>query len=352
MISSNESQAGSRVHLELGGVMPRPREPLDGGALDVPRSVQDAGNSLLDLRKRTRVELDGVVVGYDEPLDLMLVAAVAGGHVLLEGPPGVAKTLMAGAIARVLGVSFKRVQFTPDTAPEEITGRIVTRAGETIFAPGAAFTNVLLADEINRTPPRTQAALLEAMQERHVTVGGRTHWLPTPFMVVATQNPYEQEGIFRLPESQLDRFLFKISLDYSSAAEEEAILRLPHRVLAPDVLGDVLPLLDVATLDAAQHELETTPVPDDVISFVVDIVRCTRELSGVILGASPRAAIHLLSAAKAHARLANRSAVTREDVADMAVFALSHRLILVGAEASAVVSEAVAVASHRKTSMR
>ena len=146
----------------------------------VPRSVLDARNTLHDLREQVRQELDGVVVGYDDQIDLMVVAAVAGGHVLVEGPPGIAKTLMAGSIARVLGVAFKRVQFTPDTSPDEITGFNVTRAGETKFQQGAAFTNVLLADEINRTPPRTQAALLEAMQERHVTVEGRTHWLAEP----------------------------------------------------------------------------------------------------------------------------------------------------------------------------
>jgi len=289
-------------------------------------------------------------MGYQEPLDLLLVAAVAGGHVLLEGPPGIAKTLMAGAVARVLGVSFKRVQFTPDTSPDEIAGMSVTRMGETTFVPGAVFTNVVLADEINRTPPRTQAALLEAMQERHVTVAGRTHWLPTPFMVVATQNPFEHEGIFPLPESQLDRFLFRIPLDYCSAVEEEAILRLPHRGLAPDVLGDVQPLLDVATLDAAQRELEATPAPDDVIAFVIDVVRRTREVKGVILGVSPRGAIHLLNAAKAHARLANRLTVTRDDVAEMAPFALTHRIIVAGAEPADVVRAALAGASGRQAS--
>jgi MoxR-like ATPase len=247
----------------------------------------------------------------------------------------------------VLGVSFKRMQFTPDTSPDELTGRNVTRAGETSFHKGAAFTNILLADEINRTPPRTQAALLEAMQERHVTVDGRTHWLPTPFMVVATQNPFEQEGIFALPESQLDRFLFKITLDYTSAAEEQQILHLPHRGLSPDVLGDVAPLLDVAVLDAAQHELDTTPVSEDVLAFIVDVVRRTRTGTGVILGASPRASIHLLSAAKAHARLANRPIVSREDVADMASFALAHRVITDGAGPYEVVEEAVKGAMAR-----
>jgi MoxR-like ATPase len=311
-------------------------------SFNVPRSVMDARNTLHELREQVRRELDGVVVGYDEPIDLIVVAAVAGGHVLLEGPPGIAKTLMAGSVARVLGVSFKRVQFTPDTTPDEITGRNVTRAGETKFQEGAAFTNILLADEINRTPPRTQAALLEAMQERHVTVDGRTHWLPTPFMVIATQNPYEHEGIFPLPESQLDRFLFKIHLEYGSAAVERAVLRLPHRGLAPDVLGDVSPLLDVARLSQAQDDLDSTPAPDDVIAFIVDIVRHTRMIHGVELGASPRAAVHLLAAAKAHARLSARPSVTRQDVIDMAPFTLGHRMIVTeDSDQQAVVSQAI-----------
>ena len=319
----------------------------DGGAQagSAAGTPTDRGNPLLDLRAQTRRELDGVVVGYEEPLDLLIVAAVAGGHVLLEGPPGIAKTLMAGAVARVLGVAFRRVQFTPDTTPEEITGRNIVRGGETTFVPGAAFTNLLLADEINRTPPRTQSALLEAMQERHVTVDGRTHWLPSPFMVIATQNPYEQGGIYHLPESQLDRFLFKIHLDYESAEAERAVLRLPHRGLAPDVLGDVAPLLDVARLQAVQEDLDATPSPDETIDFIVEIIRRTRSAQGVVLGASPRAAVHLLAAAKAHARLANRPDVTRRDVADMAPFALPHRLIVDhGTDPAAIVRDAVALA--------
>jgi MoxR-like ATPase len=300
---------------------------------------------LEELRDRTRAELVDVVVGYEEQIDLLLIAAVAGGHVLLEGPPGIAKTLMAGAVARVLGVSFTRVQFTPDTAPEEVTGKMVTRAGEQVFVPGSAFTNVLLADEVNRTPPRTQASLLEAMQERHVTVGGRTHWLPSPFMVVATQNPFEQEGIFPLPESQLDRFLFKVDLDYGSAHHEEAILRLPHRGLAPDVLGDIQPLLDVAKLDAAQRELDSTAMPDDIIRYIVQVVRATRAESGVVLGASPRAAIHLLNATKAHARLAGRQTADRDDVVTMAPFVLCHRIIVNGVSQRDVVGRAITAAA-------
>jgi MoxR-like ATPase len=213
--------------------------------------------------------------------------------------------------------------------------------GELVFQPGAAFTNVLLADEINRTPPRTQAALLEAMQEHHVTVGGRTHWLPTPFMVVATQNPFEQHGIFPLPESQLDRFLFKIKLDYESGENEEAILRVPHRGLTPDVLGDVTPLLDVARLDAAQRELDAMSVPNDVIHFIVEVVRHTRHAPGVVLGASPRGAVHLLNAAKAHARLDGREVPRIDDVVAMAPYVLPHRIITHSADPVQVVAEAV-----------
>ncbi len=310
-------------------------------------TVAERATTLADLRWQTHHEVRKAVIGYDEPLDLLLVAAVAGGHVLLEGPPGVAKTLMAGAIARVLGVSFRRIQFTPDTTPDHITGSsTVTKLGEQVFQPGAVFTNVLLADEINRTPPRTQAALLEAMQERHVTVDGRTHWLPTPFMVVATQNPFEHQGIYPLPESQLDRFLFKVVLEYGSAEEEESILRLPHRGLAPDLLGDIHPLLDVSKLDAAQRELDATRAPEDVISFAVRVVRATRVVPGVVLGASPRAAIHLLSAVKAFARLEGRDLVTRADVEHMAPYVLAHRIVI---EDGAGVAPADVVAAALET---
>jgi MoxR-like ATPase len=290
-----------------------------------------------ELRADMRSEMAQVVVGYREQLDLMLVAAVAGGHVLLEGPPGVAKTMMAAGLARVLGVHFKRIQFTPDTTPEDLIGTTVKKLGEPQFVPGAVFTNVLLADEINRTPARTQAALLEAMQERQVTVDGRIHWLPSPFTVIATQNPYEHLGIFELPESQLDRFLFKITLGYVSAAEEEQILRLPHAGLRPDLIGEVRPLLDVGRLSSAQQEIDAVSVPDEVVRHCVAIVRATREADGVVLGASPRAAVHLMTAAKAYALIDGRPTPDRRDVTAMAPFVLAHRLILAAGEAADVV---------------
>ena len=304
------------------------------------------GPALEELRDTVRAEVGKVVIGYESAVDLLLTAAVAGGHVLLEGPPGVAKTILAGSMAQVLGVSFKRMQFTPDTMPSHLTGSTVSVMGEPKFVEGPVFTNLLLADEINRTPTRAQAALLEAMQERHITHEGRTHWLPSPFMVIATQNPYEHSGVFELPESQLDRFLFKVTLDYLDADDEIRIVRLPHRGLSPDILGDVQPLLDVARLDRVQREMDSTHVPDDTAGFAVRVARATRTHPDVTLGVGPRGIIHLVTAAKAAARLAGRSTAEREDVAVMARNVLSHRLILRnGGAPLAVITDALAAAT-------
>ena len=269
--------------------------------ISAPRSVLDAQIELHDIRDEAHRELEGVIVGYEEPVDLLLIAAVAGGHVLLEGPPGVAKTLMAGAVARLLGVNFRRVQFTPDTTPGEITGRNVTRRGELTFTPGAVFTNILLADEINRTPPRTQAALLEAMQDHHVTVEGRTHWLPSPFMVIATQNPYEQDGIFPLPGGAARPLPVQDQpeLHLGRPRARDSAPAAPHTL--SDVLGEIQPMLDTTRLETAQVALDSMTAPDQVVAYIVDVVRRTREAEGVILGASPRASLHLLSAAEQEA---------------------------------------------------
>jgi MoxR-like ATPase len=280
------------------------------------------------LRDRILREIRKVVVGQDHIVDVLVAAASVRGHLLLEGVPGVAKTLLANAFGRAVGLEFRRVQFTPDMLPSDLTGTMTLRGNELAFRPGPVFTGLLLADEINRTPPKTQAALLEAMQENQVSVDGVPHPLPDPFMVVATQNPIEYEGTYPLPEAQLDRFLAKLDIGYPSAENEAAMLRLTHRGVAPATLTDVQPVASPADLIEARTLVDATSVTDDVISYVVALVGKTRQLPSVSLGASPRAAVHLLAAAKAAARLAGRSFVVPDDVVAVAPAVLRHRLQL------------------------
>ena len=273
-------------------------------------------------------EVRKVVVGQEATVDALLLAVGVGGHVLLEGVPGVAKTLLASTLARALGVDFCRAQFTPDMLPSDLTGTLTLRAGELVFRPGPVFTNVLLADEINRTPPKTQAALLEAMQEGQVTVDGESHPLPDPFLVVATQNPIEYEGTYPLPEAQLDRFLMKVDVGYPDEAGEFAMLGLAHRGTAPSTLDDVVPVAGADELRQVRAQVDATRVTPEVGAYLLRVVRATRELPSVAVGASPRAAVHLLAASKAAARLAGRDFVTPDDVAAVVTPTLRHRLVL------------------------
>jgi MoxR-like ATPase len=298
-----------------------------------------ADGLVADTRARLGRAVAPVVVGADQVLDALVIALAVGGHVLLEGVPGTAKTLVADAAARALGARFRRVQFTPDMLPSDLTGTMTMRDGELAFRPGPVFTNVLLADEVNRTPPKTQSALLEAMGEGQVTVDGTTRRLADPFLVVATQNPIEYEGTYPLPEAQLDRFLVKVEVGYPDEAVERSMLDLQRTGLKPTALTEVRPIVSpdaggetagaVAELTAAlKAEVDATTVTPEVADYLLAVVRTTRALPAVEVGASPRAAVHLLAASRATARLAGRSYVSPDDVVGVAPAVLRHRLVL------------------------
>jgi MoxR-like ATPase len=273
-------------------------------------------------------EVEKAVVGKRDVLELVLLGILAGGHVLLEDFPGLAKTLTARSFASVLGIEFGRIQFTPDLLPADITGSSVfdQRRGTFEFRKGPVFANLVLGDEINRAPPKTQAALLEAMQEGQVTVEETTHPLPHPFVVIATQNPIEHEGTYALPEAQLDRFMLRAPVGYPSRPHEWEVLRrrVDRRTDEP-VLAEVV---DAATLVALQEALEDVYVGEAVGLYMVDLVRATREHPHVQVGASPRGALALLKLGRGRALLAGRDYVIPEDVKAVAVAALGHRLTL------------------------
>ncbi len=273
-------------------------------------------------------QVERAVVGKRDALELVLAAVLAGGHVLLEDSPGLGKTLAARTIAQTLGLPFRRVQFTPDLLPADVTGSFVwdQRAGEFDFRPGPLFAGLVLADEINRTPPKTQSALLEAMQERQVTVEGRTFTLDAPFHVIATANPIEYEGTYPLPEAQLDRFLLRVSFDYPSATDEMQVLA--NRIDRAREEVEVDQITDAPGLLQAQRVVEAVAVDPDVQRYCVALTRATRESNQVLLGASPRGSLALVLTARARAVIAGRDYVVPEDVKAVAVPALAHRITL------------------------
>ena len=278
-----------------------------------------------------RAEVGKAITGQADTVDLMLTALFAGGHILLEGPPGTAKTLTARCFAEALGVTHGRIQFTPDLMPGDIVGSNIYnfQTGQFTLTRGPIFCDLLVADEINRTPPKTQAALLEAMQERSVTFDGHTHPLGRCFMVVATQNPIEHQGVYPLPEAQLDRFLFKHRVGYPSAEEERAII-VQHGSGSSDALAQyrIAPQADRASLEAALDAVATVKLVDEVVGYIAALVRATRESADLEVGASPRAGAMLARAARARAALDGRDYVIPDDVKALAIPALRHRVIL------------------------
>ncbi len=287
---------------------------------------------LRELADAIRAEVAKAIVGQDEMIDQLLVAMISEGHVLLEGPPGTAKTFLAQSFATALGLDFGRIQFTPDLLPGDILGSNLFnfQTSEFTLTRGPIFCELLLADEINRTPPKTQAALLEAMQERRVTLDGETHQLAERFMVVATQNPIENQGVYPLPEAQLDRFLFKLLVPYPDEAEETKIVTnygQRQGPMRPAELG-VSAAADSAKLVAASGALEHVTVAEEITGYVVRLVRATREHAELSVGASPRAAVMLANAARARAALQGRAYAIPDDVKALAVPVLRHRLTL------------------------
>jgi MoxR-like ATPase len=288
-----------------------------------------------DLREafaRVRTEVGKAVVGQDAAVTGLIIGLLSGGHVLLEGVPGVAKTLLVRALSHTLSLDTKRVQFTPDLMPGDVTGSLIydAKAGEFEFRAGPVFTNIMLADEINRTPPKTQSALLEAMEERQVSVDGLSRKLPVPFMVAATMNPIEYEGTYTLPEAQLDRFLMKLVLDLPSRDDEVEVLARHAAGFNPRDLGaaGVTAVLDAAQLAQAKEAVATVGASADVIGYAVDLARATRQSPSVRLGVSPRGTTALLGAAKAWAWLSGVAAITPDHVQAMALPVLRHRLQL------------------------
>jgi MoxR-like ATPase len=291
-----------------------PEAPLvNGGAPELLRGLQ--------------ATVGDAVIGYAEAVRLLTVALVTDGHVLLEGVPGLAKTYLVRRFAGALDLSFKRIQFTPDMLPSDIVGTVVLNpASQTFeFRRGPVFANVVLADEINRAPPKVQSALLEAMQERQVTVDGVTYPLPHPFIVIATQNPIEQEGTYPLPEAELDRFLFRLILEYPNESGEVDILK--QHASQPDV--PLVPSsLTAQVFDDLRGRALKVAVTDDVVAYLAKVVRSTREEPRILIGASPRAGVQFLRAAKGAAMLAGRDFVTPQDVKTLAFSVLNHRLLL------------------------
>jgi MoxR-like ATPase len=279
---------------------------------------------------KIKAEMETVIVGQHKMIDQLLVSILANGHVLIEGVPGVAKTLTAKIIAKTLSIDFSRIQFTPDLMPSDILGTSVfdLKKSEFEFKKGPVFSNLILIDEINRAPAKTQAALFEVMEERQITIDGHCYTLEQPFIVLATQNPIEQEGTYRLPEAQLDRFLFKINIDYPKLNEEIDIINREHSLQNKGKLEDIQTVLTASDIINYQKLVKQIVVEPNLLEYIAKLVVNTRENAFLYLGASPRASIAILNAAKGFAAIRGRDFVTPEDIKDAAIPVLQHRVIV------------------------
>jgi len=277
-----------------------------------------------------RNEIKKIIVGQDDMVKLIITALLADGHVLIEGVPGVAKTLTAKLVARSVDAGFSRIQFTPDLMPSDVLGTPVFNPKEASFEfkKGPIFSNIVLVDEINRAPAKTQSALLEIMEERQATVDGKTYPMTAPFMVIATQNPIEQEGTYRLPEAQLDRFLFKIIVPYPSEAEEMTILSQFHNMGNTQPLDIIKPVLSGKQITTLRQQIKTLIIDEKLMQFIAKLIQQTRNHKSIYLGASPRASLAIMNASKAMAAVHGRDFVTPEDILEMVTPILRHRIIL------------------------
>lgn len=285
---------------------------------------------LQDAVTRLKQEIGKVIIGQEQMIDLLLAAMLADGHVLIEGVPGVAKTLTAKLLSRSISVGFSRIQFTPDLMPSDVLGTSVFNPRESVFQfrQGPIFSNIVLIDEINRAPAKTQAALFEVMEERQVTVDGQSYPLGFPFMVVATQNPVEQEGTYHLPEAQLDRFLFKISVNYPTPEQEFQLVWNQHQNDLNSLIAQVGAVLSGDQLEALRRQIRKVHVEEKLVQFITSIVGSSRNHKSIYLGASPRASIGILNAAKAIAAMRGRDFITPEDVLYVTPAVLRHRIVL------------------------
>lgn len=275
-------------------------------------------------------EIGKVIVGQEQMIQLLIAGILADGHILIEGVPGVAKTLTAKLLSRSIDVGFSRIQFTPDLMPGDVIGSSIFNPREMVFQfrPGPIFSNIILIDEINRAPAKTQAALFEVMEERQITIDGQTMQMQQPFLVIATQNPIEQEGTYHLPEAQLDRFLFKIKVDYPSEADEVIVVTKHHEYAAPGLGGQVNPVLNASVIENLRRQVSKIHVEEKLIRYIVSVVSSTRQNKSVYLGASPRASIGILQSSKAIAAMHGRDFVVPEDILYVMPPVLRHRLVL------------------------